>query len=411
MAVNGTDKIKESSVNFNLPGDLGSTDILDTNGLDLDYNVNDANYYVHGKVTLQPKESKTFRVRVRDVWKLSPEQVEGIKKEIEQGYEQIGKLNNPQQGQALKDHLIEKLEFLQEKGSKADSVEKRMDAFRTYSKELKRIENNALAVDYWRSDPTEIKQEKIIRFNIDVENPFEKAKTYKNKHFLPQEVSPEDLIEFESFEVRFDQEKKSLFLYKEEELQPKEKKKYTIGIRDVWFIPQKEIDYLRSRSNTANDILKESKYAASAKILFEGINELLTALETSQAQKKENIGDHISLFRDNQKIFDKARAEVESLEKLLSVLREDLEKSKVQNVLRKMQSLKGVSNVSKAVFDRTKVSEGDTWKFIFWILIFVGFLTVVSFLVWILRSRDNKIIINKDKVSSDSEAAKTSDKK
>ena len=196
MAVNATENIKESSISYNLPGDLKSTDILDTNGLDLDYNVNDANYVLRGKVSLQPKESKTFRIRVKDVWKLSQGQLDEIRKEIEQGYEQLGKQKDLEQAKLLKENLTSRLELLQDKSSKADSVEKRMDAYRTYSNELKRIENNALAVDYWRSDPSEIKKEKIIRFNIEIENPLDQPRDYKNKHYLPSEVKPEDLVEF-----------------------------------------------------------------------------------------------------------------------------------------------------------------------------------------------------------------------
>jgi hypothetical protein len=389
MAVNGTDTAKDTSVKYNLPGDLSSQDILDTNGLELDYNVNDANYYVHGKVSLQPKESKTFRIKVRDVWKLSPEQVDSIKNQIEQGYDQIGKLKDPQQGEQLKEHLLQKLNFVQEQSSKADTVEKRIDSFRTYSKELQRIENNALAVDYWRSDPSEVKKDKIIRFNIEVENPFDVAKPYKNKHYLPAEIKPEDLVEFEGFEVRFDQDKKQAFLFKEEELQPKEKKKYTIGIRDIWFIPQKDIDYLRSRADYAYDFLKNSKFASGSKILFERANELLKNLEDSQAQKRDNILDHISAFRDNQRTYSSAKTDVESLEKLLSVYREDLDKSKVENVLKKMKSLKGVADISQAVFNKAP-TEGVTWKFIGWVLIFVGLITGANFIIWFIRSKEKK---------------------
>jgi len=389
MAVNGTENVKDTSVKYNLPGDLTSQDILDTSGLELDYDVNDANYYVHGKVLLQPKESKTFRIRVRDVWKLSPQQVDEIKNQIEQGYQQIGKLKDPQQGQLLKEQLLQKLNFVQDQSAKADTVEKRIDSYRTYSKELQRIQSSTLSVDYWRSDPSEVRQDKVIRFNIEVENPFDVVKSYKNKHYLPSEIKPENLVEFEGFEVRYDQEKKQAFLFKEEQLQPKEKKKYTIGIRDVWFIPQKDIDYLKSRSNEAYDFLKESKFGSSAKVLYDHITVLLKNLEDSQIQKRENILDHISAFRDNQKTFDSARVDVESLEKLLSVYREDLDKSKVENVLKKMKSLKGVADISKAIFNKAP-TEGVTWKFIGWVLFFVGLITAANFLIWFMRSKDKK---------------------
>lgn len=390
MAVNGTDQVKETSVKYNLPGELTASDILDTNGLDLAYDVNDGNYYVQGKVTLQPKETKTFRIRIRDVWKLSPEQVDNIKNEINQGYDQIGKAKDPQQAQLLKDELLQRLNFVEDQSSKADSVEKRIDAFRAYSKELKRIENNALAVDYWRSDPSEVKQDKIVHFNIEVENPLDKPSTYKHKYYLPSEIKPEDLVEFDGFEVRYDQAKKQAFLFKEEELQPKEKKKYTIGIKDVWFIPQKDIEYLNQRTEYAYDFLKDSKYASSAKTLYDDIKRLLKSIDDSQAQKKENIEEHISAFRDNTDSLEKARKDVENLEKLLFIYREDLEKSKVENVLQKVRSLKGLAQLSKAVFNKPP-SESGTWTFIGWVLIFVGLLTGASFLVWFVRSKDSRI--------------------
>ena len=390
LAVNGTERAKDSFVKYNLPGDLTSQDIIDTNGLDLDYNVNDSNYYVHGTVALQPKESKTFRIRVRDVWKLSPAQLDQIKNKIEEGYEQIGKLKDPQQGELLKEKLIQRLDFLQEKSSKAETVEKRIDAFRIYSKELQRIENSALAVDYWRSDPSEVKQDKIIHFSIAVENPFDKPRPYKNKQYLPSEIKPEDLVEFEGFEVRFDQEKKQTFLFKEEELQPKEKKKYTIGIRDIWFIAQKDIEYLRQRANYVNDFLKDSRYASTCKFLFDQVNELLKNIEDSQAQKRSNILEHISIFRDNQNIYERAKTDVETLEKLLSAYRENLQKSKVENVLQKVRSLKSFADISKAIFNKAP-TESVTWKFIFWVLLFVGFLTSVNFIVWIFRSKAKNV--------------------
>jgi hypothetical protein len=406
MAVNGTDTVKETSVKYSLPGDLTGPDILDTNGLELDYDVNNANYYVHGKVTLQPKESKTFRIRVRDVWKLSPQQVDDIKKEIDQGFEQIGKLKDPQAAKLLKDNLDERLDFVQNQSAKAESVEKRIDSFRAYSKELKRIENNALAVDYWRSDPNEVKKDKIIRFNIEVENPLDKVNPYKHKHYLPPEIKPENLVEFEGFEARYDQAKKQVFLYKEEDLQPKEKKKYTIGLIDVWYIPQKDIDYLHKRTDYAFGILKDTKYASSAKILNDQINEMLKSVEDSQAQKRENILDHISAFRDNQKSYETARTDVENLEKLLSLYREDLEKSKVENVLQKVKALKSVSDISKSIFNKAP-NETKTWNYISWVLLFVGLLTGVSFVVWFIRSKDKKSQTKGSKEESQSSGEKT----
>src|SRR5665213_1780492 len=86
MAVNGSDAPKNSSIKFDLPGELTAEDVLDTNGLQLDYNVDDADYFVYGDVSLKPKESKTFRIHVKDKWMVTPDEVDALKKQIEQGY-------------------------------------------------------------------------------------------------------------------------------------------------------------------------------------------------------------------------------------------------------------------------------------------------------------------------------------
>ena len=77
---------------------------------------------------------------------------------------------------------------------------------------------------------------------------------------------------------------------------------------------------------------------------------LLKSIEDAQLQKRSTIAEHISIFRDDQRLYDSAKTDVESMEKLLSIFGEDLEKSQVENVLQKMRSLTGVADISKAVF-------------------------------------------------------------
>ena len=60
----------------------------------------------------------------------------------------------PQKAEILKARLITKLDYIVNlQSTNADSVDKRIDAYRTYTKEIKRIQNDALNVEYWRSDP------------------------------------------------------------------------------------------------------------------------------------------------------------------------------------------------------------------------------------------------------------------
>ncbi len=391
MAVNGSPTKKETDVKSNLPSDVAIVDVLDADGLQVDYNIADANVYVHGKVTLEPKESKTFKVRIRDLWKTDPQQIEQTKKEIEEGFNKLGTPHDPKMAEQLKDYLLKKIEYiLDAEGAKAETVEKRIDSFRTYRKELQRVKNNALAVDYWRSDINDVMQPKLVHMNIEVENPATATKKVKYKQFLPAEVKPEHVIEAEGFDVRYDQQRQQSFLFKEEEMTAGEKKKYTIGMQDIWTISQKEIDYFSSRAKYASEFLSNTRFADSAKYLDDRIVESLKQVEDAQVQPKP-VDEHISLFRTNQKIFQGAQTDVETLEKLLSVYREDLEKSKVNNILQRVQSLKGVANVSKAVFNK-KFESSTAFSFIGWIMLFVGLLTAAGFIVWLFRSKEKRII-------------------
>lgn len=390
MAVNGTDSPKNSSIHFDLPGELTAEDILDTNGLQMDYSVDDADYFVYGDVSLKAKESKTFRIHVKDKWMVTPDQVDALKKEIEEGYQSLGKPHDAQKAQVLKDRLESKIDYIVNlQSTNADSIDKRIDAYRMYTKEMKRIENSALDVSYWRSDPSETQAPKLIHLTIEVSNPTKLTKHFKHKDYLPQEVKPEDVVEAEDFEVRYDQVKELSFLFKEEDLTAGEKKKYSIGIQDIWNIDQKNIDYLRSRAKYASDFLKDSKFEESAKFLTDRIESNLKSIEASQAVQKPVL-DHISAFRTNKSNYNDAEKDVETLEKLLSVFREDLEKSKVENVLQKIQSLKNVSDVSKVMFNK-KFESSTAWSYIAWILLFVGLLTLINFVMWLVRSKDKKI--------------------
>jgi hypothetical protein len=391
MALNGAAERKETTVKFNLPGDLTAEDILETDGLQLEYNPNDANYVVRGAVALAPKESKTFKIRVRDVWKVSSEDVEAIKKEIDEGYDRLGKVHDPQNAELLRTQLKTKLDYIINlQAANSDSIEKRIDSYRTYSKEVKRIHNDALSVDFWRSDSAKVEQPKLIRFIVEVENPSTNPKKMvKEKEYLPGEVKPEHVVEAEGFEVRFDQQKQLSFLFKEEELESGQKKRYSIGILDMWSIQQRMIDYLRTRTNYAYDFLKNSKFKDSADILVGRIESRLKSIEASQAQPLP-ILEHISAFRKNKKEYGDAEHDVEELEKLLSVLREDLEKSKVKNVLGRIKSLKSVGDVSKAVFNK-KLQPNTAWTYMGWIVLFIGILTLLTSVVWVIRSKDKKI--------------------
>ena len=385
MAVNGAEVRKETPVKFNLPGDVTAGDILDTNGLQLEYNANDANYVVSGNVTLDPKASKTFRIRIRDVWKMSAEEIEKIKSEINKGFDEIGKQFHSGNSEQLKDQLLKRLDLvIEQQNVKADSIEQRIDASRSYHKEMQRIRDEALAVDYWRSQPGVEKTKKTIRLKVEVENPAANTNSkVKQKVYLPTEVKPQHVLDAAGLEVRFDQAKQQPFLFKEDEILPGQKKTYIVSLLDIWNIEAAQIDDMKKRAGYAFDFLKNSKFLDSAKMLFDSANAHLDDIDKSQLVTRD-IKEHISAFRVNRESFDLSRGDVENLEKLLNIYREDLEKSKVKNVLQTIGSFKSIADVSKQVFVK-KPTQSTTWNYIGYVLIFVAVVAVLYFVFLIIR--------------------------
>ncbi|HNV24577.1 MAG TPA: hypothetical protein PKH98_06795, partial [Candidatus Omnitrophota bacterium] len=84
LAVNGTDQQKEKKVNYLLPLGIEEDDVLDSAGLEIDYNIEEGRYFVHKDVVLGPKETKTFKVRMKDIWTISSQSVNEIKQQIDE---------------------------------------------------------------------------------------------------------------------------------------------------------------------------------------------------------------------------------------------------------------------------------------------------------------------------------------
>ena len=68
-----------------------------------------------------------------------------------------------------------------------------------------------------------------------------------------------------------------------------------------------------------------------------------------------------------------------------------------------------ISFVSKAVFNKAP-TEGVTWKFIGWVLIFVAFLTTINFVIWLVRSKE-KVEVKKENVPGEEDNKSSVEKK
>src|SRR5205823_5812592 len=97
---------------YYLPKELKSNDILDPAGLDIDYDIDQACYYVHGTISLAPKESKLLKIQVKDVWFITQEQVDAIKKQLDQNLAFVANTSAYEPGKARRDKLNNDLNYI-----------------------------------------------------------------------------------------------------------------------------------------------------------------------------------------------------------------------------------------------------------------------------------------------------------
>jgi nucleoside-triphosphatase THEP1 len=232
---------------------------------------------------------------------------------------------------------------------------------------------------------------KTVKFVINVENPDKQSeRTIKHKHFLPEEVRSEHVVDNQGFDVRFDDAVGKAYLSKEEILQPAEQKRYVIQIKDIWQFPTHKLENVTERADIALKELKDSVYVDSGQYLYDDITEKVEQIEAAQGKTAASITEHIGLYRVNMKRFEDAKEALERLEQMMAVIRaaklEELESKKVKNVLSRLQSLRGLKALSEAVFKRG-IKVTTTWKIILGTIFFLTIFTTLHFVLWAQRSR------------------------
>lgn len=406
VTVNASEtQTRQLPITYYLPKELGPNDVIDKAGLDLDYDIEKTCYFIHGNISLAPKESRVLKIQVKDVWYITQEEVDTIKKQLDENLKFVSDTSYYETSKARWDQLIKELDYvLTQQANFSGNVERRIEEYRAHVELLNEIRNTTFSIEYWEDKNVKAPEQfdKTVTFVIEVENPKDEKKTFQQQHYLPSEVKSEHVLNTEGFDVRYDEEKQLSYLYKEEELLPREKKHYEITIKDIWRVPQDKTDNFRDRSESAYEEIKPTEYANSGKYLFDGIMTSLKNIEDSQSLK-QNMKEHIGTYRTNKTAIIETEEDVLKLERILALVRakrlEELEKSRVKNVLKKIRSLDGVEKISEAIFGK-KLSVDQTWKIIWRIVIFVGIFTGIHFVTWLRRSRETRRKAAEEKLQS-----------
>jgi len=179
------------------------------------------------------------------------------------------------------------------------------------------------------------------------------------KSYLPKEIKPENILEMGDLNIAYDTKESAYYLYKDYDLAPRESVLVEIELEDVWKIPQDELTSIRSEADKVVKLLQDTDYADRANYLRGSIMTKLDEIEHRQEVVNPNPGGYISDYRDNLKLLDEVKSD--------------------------LQAAKTLMTEAKQIYPTL------TWKLIVAVVAFLGLLGVVFFIIW---SKQIKTISN-----------------
>lgn len=141
------------------------------------------------------------------------------------------------------------------------------------------------------------------------------------KAYLPKETKPDDVVDKGDLDIAYDTQQGSYYVYGDYELKPGEVVEKEIEIRDIWEIPESEIEALRMDVAKTVDLLKNSEFNERAVYLKQSVETKLDQIIENQRSAPTNPEQHISSYRDNLAILAEVKQDVALARTMLSQLK------------------------------------------------------------------------------------------
>lgn len=192
---------------------------------------------------------------------------------------------------------------------------------------------------------------------------------------LPKEVTPKDVLDAGGLELEYDDTRGNYYVYKQDvELAPKKTRVFEVILRDVWFIPQEDLDSLKDYTKLILGKLKDTEYYNTAKPMADTIVQRLDEIAAMQNDDTLSRKSYIGAYRLNLKAIERIKEQLDRLEKILATAGGPL----------------APGMLAKAKIKSEEPTKTMTWIVIFVIIIFVGFLAAAFFFTWHGQTRLGK---------------------
>ena len=396
-AINPSKERQKATATALLPSLVTPENVENTEKFDFVYDVAGKTYRINKEVELNPGETRTFEVVIKDVW-IIPEE------EFQKLTSHAGKLAEALKS-SDKEETAARLQGVIDAGIKEVSTRqaaysvgavKPLDHIRAYEanaeamnrirKDVGVLENlviaagkdpelilgaskSAPAVDREINDVTNA----VVVLHIKITNtsPTEK-RPIPVRHELPSEVRVTDILDAGGLQVGVDTTKNVCYAYLPEalELEPKGVRVFDVKIKDPWVLPSQKLSRLETR---VKDILNITHEKESYKAVDVQAQAIVKELDEVKGRKGPDVvNDQYVAFARRQV------ADVKAIEGRIQRLEEFFQPNE-----------KAV--IGGPIMDVPRPDKRTTWVIIYIILGFLGIFSLLFFLRWFGKGKAEKV--------------------
>jgi len=389
LAVNPseTNKMKTDIVHY-LPPEIQPDDILDKAGMEVKLDKTKNAYFLVKTVELAPKETVTTIVNVKNVWKVSEEEIGQVRQQLTQNLNLLKDTKYEKTGKLVYDKAMEQIAAIEEGQKTKVGMRQMIEIYRAQKKLLEKIENDSLSLEAMRqlemNESGSIRKAKIV---INAENPASDSKKITVRSELPKEITTDAILDKLDFNLQYDQNKGCFVLEKEEDFGGKEKKRYEITIRDLWYIPDEELKYLVTQSETMVKYFQKSPYEEFSKQSLEFIKEGVETIRKLQEEVKNTleVDQRIKAFTLNKTRLQAVKDRVKTLQDLL--LEIPLKKSSVEQIADAIKRMRKIVNILQLGFQPDLAT---TWWIILGVIGFIAIFATVFYVTWLQKLKQSQ---------------------
>lgn len=392
LAVNPSDTEKlETEVTHLLPPEVKPEDVVDAAGMQFKYDQEKQAYVAVKKVELEPKETRTIVIRIRNVWTLSDEQIGGVREKLNKEFQSLKGTKFESTAELLFQKANDRLAQIDEERTQKMGVRQQIELYRSHVKQLNDIENGFLSMDALRKSEVS-SEERTVKFVFKAQNPADQPRLMNIRTELPPDIQSEDVLDKLDFNLLYDNNSQSYVLEKQEDFAGRQEKTYTITLRDIWYIPEKELDLINSQSERLDEMFAGSNYEEFATQGTQYVRRMIEEIRASQGEiaADSSVTERMRYFVLNNQKMKLAKKRLRELQDLVLELpinkkEEDL----FSKMLRGIKQVQQIADITKVLSMGIDPSTKTTWWIIFGIIGFLAVLSIVFYITFLKKLQND----------------------